>query len=333
MKDENIFESVQFINEAFYSSALAAVLSSNYFAAALISVVLVGGIINKTTGEKDKIRKALKNALNHNKDLKPLKERMKKGVRIISANQLADRIKISDKDIEVIKKNDVSIMIIVDKDDKLIAYCIVAPGSRNTSFGYTIVDKSLNNKEIDWFIRASFELKIGIAGDGIKHFIKKPGDVKQKDSTAKDIENHANYLSNNESKEAYKIIKDFANILNSKVKNIIPGVKAENFEEDKDHNHFYINLVCDKIYYSDYSDAREELDDDEYDELYNKDEEVFDKILAKLKAILKAYEFSYNGNHFTSSDDKYKYIRVGLDTEEGFGSYYITISNSKRIKI
>lgn len=326
MKDENIFESVQFINEGL-TSYLAAAISPNSFGLALIGVSIIAGIIIKSQ-EKNKVRNALKHALNNNKDLKPLKDKMKKGVRIISADQLAKRIKIDEKDVDTIKKYDVSVMIIVDNDDKIIAYCLVMPDSKNIRFGYNIVDKSLHNKEIDYFIRASFELKLGVADEGIKHFIKKPGILNQKKETKDDIEKHTNYMSEDESKDVYDTIKTLANDLYSKFKSAVSGVKSTDIDEYG--NSFYVYLTCDELD-MDYGD----VDEDEYDDVYEKDEKVFDNINKKLTTILKRIGFEYNSSNvsFTSTEDKYKHIQIKLDTNEAFGNYYIRVSTSKRLKL
>lgn len=166
-KNKNIFESVEFIG-GINEGVIGGVLALLSLPIVLTTIIVAGSEISSNV-ERARIRKVLTDALNSDKDLLPLKKKLKKGTRIISVNKLAQQVKISDKDINIINNHDISVMTIIDIEDNIIAYCLISPMSNKLQYGYTIVDKSLpKNKSIDAYLRATFEFKLGVYGDGIK---------------------------------------------------------------------------------------------------------------------------------------------------------------------
>ena len=120
MKDENIFESVQFINESNTNSFW------DGFGKLLKTTVDYFYDLNKIL-ERKRIKGELSKALKWNKNLSILRSKLKQGTRVISVDSLSNRVKLSDKDKDIIKSYDISVLTMVDKQDNIIAYCMVDP--------------------------------------------------------------------------------------------------------------------------------------------------------------------------------------------------------------
>lgn len=337
MKDENIFESVQFINEGIgTAAAIAAGAILGPIAIPLaISTIILSVMSIKSAADKSRIRNVLRKELENNKDLEKLKDKMDNKIKILSEDELAKYIKISDKDKNIINTYDVSIMAIFDKIGKIIAYCLVTPKHTTMQYGYTIIDKSIGNSEIvDKYIQALFELEIGIIGDGIKYFVKHPGYISRNGKTSKAIDNKANYVTDEMSRDILKELEAVSNELYSKIGHtFISGVTASSPEKDK--NMYYIDLECKKIRDA-YVNMEEKDDYSDENKILNDNDLIYNKCNNKLKNILTGLGYEYNesrDSYMPTSESKYNYAEVYIRYDDiAIGVYTIFIRSSKLLK-
>lgn len=321
MKDENIFESVQFINEGILGFLGGCILVNISLPLVLIGVVLAVSSI-QSSDARNKIRKELDKALKERKELSALRDKIKNDVKIISVDELSKHININDKDLSTIKNNDVTVMAIFDKKNNIIAYCLVDTNYRMLAYGYTIVDKSIGTSDVvNKYIRALFELKIGVVGEGIKYFVGNAPylDIKSKD--LKELDNKATYLPKDEAETIYKTLKKLSeDIYKMLVLSKIQDMNVRRPTKFERYTGFYIDIVNDiENVNFEYSDNKEE---------YGKLKNILKNIMTKLG-------FKYDGDTYRSDDDKYKYIYVGLDyteyNEDDEGSYYVYIRCTRKL--
>lgn len=326
MKDENIFESVQFINEGVLGFLAGCVLVNISLPIILIGIVLAVSSIG-SADSRSKIKKELEKALKERKELSVLKDKMKNDVSIITPDELSKYVNISDKDLSIIKDNDVTVMAIFDKKNKIIAYCLVDTKGKMLAYGYTIVDKSIGTSEVvNKYIRALFELKIGVVGEGIKYFVKNPSyfiNMKSKDE--KELERKATYLSKEEAEKIYKILQKFANdIYKMLVESKIQGMTVHRPAKFERYDGFYIDIVNDIVNVN-FKDSNTE------------NKETRNKLKGILDNVMKKLGFEQHGEYYKSNDDRYKYIYVDLDyveenDDEDYGTYwYVSICCTRKL--
>lgn len=323
-KTKNIFESVKLIG---INEGSLGILS------ALSLALIVGGVtsaLSKDKNERNRIQKVLTNALNNKPELAVLKEKLKRGTRVISANNLAKRVKISDKDKEIINNNDITILAMVDKKNNIIAYCIVDADvkySTNIKYGYNIVDTSIpKNNEIKMFIQATFEFKMGWYGDGIKYYTFRPHGkcmYDQGKNLKDEMNKTANYVSKEEAEILKKELNEFANNIYNKLKNIITGVNIDVLKDEGEY--LYCTLINDNLY----NKYNNELDINDND--FDYEEKIINNIIEKMISILKPYGYTREEwDIFKSNIDKYKNIVVSFVPNDGEFGYYCIYFESKR---
>ena len=325
MKDENIFESVQFINEGVLGFLAGCVLVNISLPIILIGVALAVSSI-ESADSRGKIKKELAKALKERKELSVLKDKMKNDVSIITPDELSKYINISNKDLSIIKDNDVTVMAIFDKKNKIIAYCLVDTKGKMLAYGYTIVDKSIGTSEVvNKYIRALFELKIGVVGEGIKYFVKNPSyfiNMKSKDE--KELESKASYLPKEEAEKIYKTLQKLAyDIYKMLVESKIQDMSVHKPAKFERYDGFYIDIVSD-------------IENVNFADSNNEDKETRNKLKGILNNAMKKLGFEQYGEVYKSNDDKYKYIYVDLDyveenDDEEYGGWYISICCTRKL--
>lgn len=121
---------------------------------------------------KNRIIKKLNNAKKRNKDIEKF-DKNREDIKSISLKELLNRLgkDINDNDKYNLKHNKISIFTIDDKSGNMIAYAVYDELDNGLmDIGVNILKsypKIVNN-----YIKALFELHIGIYGDGLKSFIK-----------------------------------------------------------------------------------------------------------------------------------------------------------------
>lgn len=156
----DIFESVQFINESLGLALLSIPL-------VIVSTAAVGNKILSTL-DKRAIKKALEE-LGQSKGVYDFNKKAHKCI-FMSANELINKIRINEKDAEILKHNNVICSAIVDKHGNIMAYCIYSNVEYGKNkYGYYICDKTIpKSHELDIFVKSTFELQLGIVADGIE---------------------------------------------------------------------------------------------------------------------------------------------------------------------
>ncbi len=211
MRNKNIFESVQFLNE---EGGLG-------LAIAIAGTVAVVAIKLKDKIDQSSDRKKILNGLNTLADngAKDIAERIK-SVRSISRNKFYELIpNISDKDKYYLETNNIIIYGCIDTSDNLMAYIIYNIDTDNATYG--LVDKKIKGDSL-LYINGMLEYKTNYFGPNLKKIVES---IKTNLNINKsDIQKRkADSLDKNQENKLYNDLKNFTKSFERFMKSKIPN--------------------------------------------------------------------------------------------------------------
>lgn len=322
-KEYGIFNEVHFMNEGVAGAILGSF--AVMYGIPLGMILIAGGIsLLSNAHVRSKIKKALKNAVKEDKDIEKFDEEMKV-IRFINVNSLIKLI--SDKDKKMAKADSVSCAIIEGENKKLLAYAIKETDSNK--YAFYIYDKSYRgSKKLEEYIKALFELKFGVIGDGIRTFVS---EKELKDNAS--MYNPSNsknrtsqiYMSNEEFSKTIKFTFKLYDEILSKLKSKFNG-NEYSIDYSKNKTSGVIYLTNDGSEY----DPDTEIDDI-FDKEYVKFRSSINSILTKCGYDLPDNMEGYDPIKLTSEKDDYNMIKVNIEPfDDGELGWYIVIyTNAK----
>ena len=322
-KEYGIFNEVHFMNEGVAGAILG---SFAVMYGIPLGMILIGVGISSINNAavRSGIRKHLKKIAKEDKNIQKFDDEMKV-IRFINVNSLIKLI--SDRDKMMAKSDQVSCAIIEGENKKLLAYAIKEINSNK--YAFYIYDKSYRgSKNLEEYIKALFEYKFGIIGEGIKTLVP--------EKAWKGANNYNYNRSNSKNKisqisvgtEEYdKIIKNVFKLYNeilSKIKSIFKGYEysISTSQDQKSANIFLSN------------DGSEYDPDTEIDDIF---EEGYTKVKNAIKPVLSKYGYDipdksqgYEGIDLTSEKDGYNMIKIWIAPQDDEFAWDIQVYTSIR---
>ena len=303
MRNKNIFESVQFLNEGIVG--LGVILSLPFLA----TFTAITGICIASAIEVKKLRKIIKNKEKDNEDIKTFNKETD-DPKAIDVNEFCQKVKMNSKEKKIIESNDCSIYIQYYKNGNTVAYAIYDHNIEKYKF--KIIDNSIKNKDVIHYIMALFELKFGLYGDGLKYFYPNmkfsasiSSEVDYRNRGKKKID-----LSKSEIEEVYKNIKKLDGLILKFLKTKYSS--SYDIDDDNYTDYMYIN-----IYFKD----QDNLSEDEYDKASNKFDRDYKNIINDLKSLLIKSKFEFDINYdsfYATSSNIYPYINIKMSQEPDY---------------
>lgn len=293
---KSIFESVHFLNEGIGIGFLVA-LSLPF----IFSTVVLGSITITNKIDQSKIKKGLNNFAKENLPKNFTKNITVKGVQ---PSQLIDIAGGNEEDIKILKYNN-CICLTLEENDNIIAYCVY--DTNNFQYKYNIINsKYKNDKNIDLYIRALFEYKIGRYGDALKSIVKKLNFSHTPFfSSSKEAEQGKRVLTKDEEKEIQKQSSDLISKLQAFVKSNVQKCRVEQGLYPSTSSIKSIRIYPTDIDIPDYVD-------DKYSEILESDK--FKKFVEDgKKAFIKFAKnngFELKGDNRAFDSDKYGYLNL-----------------------
>lgn len=332
MNNKNsIFDNVQFMNEGILAAVGGFLLTLPILAGAtVIACATISNKMNKAKEKtyKKKLNKALTDFAKNDSEVGEFNEKAE-NVKGIALTILSEKIKMDNKSIDICKKNNAGCYAITDKEDNIMAYAIF--DFTNNKYSYKILEGDRNNKNLNDFVAASFELHTNLLGDACKKFIDlnfhKTLDSDRHDITATDEE--FEFVMNNMSK--------LAKYLREKLNSIAKSISNDDFDNDykpgisksfNSNNGTEIEYVL----YIDMRDEKEYYDGEDFKEdLYTKDKS---KVLSKLVDSLKSegFETKQDDGLMAKNSDKYPGFNIYFNDNPDDTAFVVEIVYNKRLK-